>query len=55
MLALSKGKVKEDEETTETNEESGQTAPAEKRRGLHRVNSGLGIANIYTESKEGSI
>jgi len=55
MLALSKGRNQEDSETTETTESAQVTQPAEKRRGLPRVNSGLGIANIYTETKEGSI
>jgi hypothetical protein len=54
MMALSKGADKSDNETTETLDSS-QIAPAESRRGLPKVASGLNIANIYTEAKEGAM
>lgn len=55
-MALSAGVPSQsDTQTTETGDETVTTAPAEQRRGLPKVSSGLNIANIYTEAQDGPI
>lgn len=55
MRALQDGArgSKSEADTSERTDVSTSTAPAETRRGLPKVRSGLNIANIYTEAKEG--
>lgn len=51
MKALQEGAS----DTTGEANVSVSTAPAEERRGLPKVRSGINIANIYTEAKDGPI
>lgn len=55
MRALQDGGAVSSEINSEQTNVSTNTAPAEDRRGLPKVRSGLNIANIYTEAKEGPI
>jgi hypothetical protein len=52
MRALQEGSGSE--ATTEANV-TASSAPAEERRGLPKVRSGINIANIYVEAQEGPI
>lgn len=51
MKALNEGSSTQDDQTDNT---STMTAP-EERRGLPKVRSGINIASIYVEAKEGAI
>lgn len=59
MRALQDGSIgaksENEADTSQQTDASTSTAPAETRRGLPKVRSGLNIANIYTEVKDGPI